>query len=77
MVAGVVDSARPQLQSADELLARVLGFLRPMGLDPELLRSHVVLGTACGLAGWSLRDVMPQLEQLRRAGELIDEQLER
>lgn len=77
MVAGVVDSARPQLQSADELVTRLLYFLRPMGLDPEPLRTHVVLGTSCGLAGWSMGDVMPQLEQLRRAGELVDEQLDR
>lgn len=76
VVAGVVDSARPQRQSADELLTRALGFLRPMGLDPEVLRSHVLLGTSCGLAGWSMSDVMPQLAQLRRAGELVDEQLD-
>ncbi|MEO7589146.1 MAG: methionine synthase [Arachnia sp.] len=77
VVAGVVDSARPEVQSADELVSRALAFLRPMGLDPQLLRGGVVLGTACGLAGWSLRDVTAQLEQLRRSGELIDEQLER
>ena len=76
LVAGVVDSARPEVQSADELVTRALGFLRPMALDPAVLRSNVVLGTSCGLAGWSLGDVMPQLEQLRRAGELVDEQLE-
>ena len=77
VVVGVVDSARPQLQSADELVTRTLEFLRPMGLDPALLREHVVLGTACGLAGWSRNNARAQLEQLRRAGELIDEQLER
>lgn len=77
IVAGVVDSAHPGVQSADELLTRALGFLRPMGLDPEVLRDQVILGTSCGLAGWSFGDVMPQLEQLRRAGELIDEQLVR
>ena len=77
VVAGVVDSARQESQSADELVSHALSFLRPMGLAPDLLRNQVMLGTSCGLAGWSLRDVMPQLEQLRRAGELIDEQLER
>lgn len=75
VVAGVVDSARPSLQSADQLLTRSLDFLRPMGLDPEVLRDHVILGTSCGLAGWPSDVVVPQLEQLRRAGELIDEQL--
>ncbi len=82
VVAGVVDSAQPSLQSADQLVTRALGFLRPMGLDPEVLVDHVILGTSCGLAGWSSDDagwssdeVVPQLEQLRRAGELIDEQL--
>ncbi|RMB58807.1 uroporphyrinogen decarboxylase/cobalamine-independent methonine synthase family protein [Tessaracoccus antarcticus] len=77
MVLGVVDTARHEVQSADDLVTRALGFLRPLGLDPEVLRDRVVLGTACGLAGWSLPDAMAQLEQLRRAGELIDEQLER
>lgn len=77
VVAGVVDSARPEVQPADELVTRALSSFRPLGLDPDLLSSSVVLGTSCGLAGWSLRDVMPQLEQLRRAGELVDEQLDR
>ncbi len=77
VVAGVVDASRAAVQSTDDLLSSILGFLRPMGLDPELLRSHVALGTSCGLAGWSMRDVVTQLEQLRRAGELVDEQLER
>ena len=75
VVLGVVDSARATRQSADELVTRALGFLRPLGLDPDVLREHVTLGTSCGLAGWSTRDVAPQLEQLRLAGELIDEQL--
>lgn len=75
VVAGVVDSARPSLQSADQLLTRSLNFLRPMGLDPEVLQDHVILGTSCGLAGWPSDVVVPQLERLRRAGELIDEQL--
>ena len=77
LVAGVVDSVRPSFQSADQLLTRSLDFLRPMGLDPDALRHHVILGTSCGLASWSLGDVVSQLEQLRRAGELIDEQLVR
>ncbi len=77
IVAGVVDSARTSLQSADELVTRTLSFLRPMGLDPDVLTDHVILGTSCGLAGWAVDDVMPQLQQLRRSGELIDEQLVR
>ncbi|MGO1488356.1 MAG: hypothetical protein ACTHWA_07345 [Arachnia sp.] len=77
VVAGVIDSARPGVQSADSLVTRALGFLRPMGLDPQVLHDHVILGASCGLAGWSLTDVVPQLEQLRRAGDLIDEQLTR
>ncbi len=77
VVAGVVDSARAQVQRADELVTRILGFLRPLGLDPDHLRKLVVLGTSCGLAGWSPGDATAQLEQLRRAGELVDEQLER
>ncbi|MGV8846314.1 methionine synthase [Tessaracoccus sp.] len=77
VVAGVVDSARAQVQAVDELVSRILGFLRPMGLDPNDLRRLVVLGTSCGLAGWAPGDATAQLEQLRRAGELVDEQLER
>ncbi|MDO5735125.1 MAG: methionine synthase [Propionibacteriaceae bacterium] len=77
LVAGLVDSSRVQVQSADELVTRLLTFLRPMGLDPDVLRSNVVLGTSCGLAGWRQQDIMPQLEQLRHSGELVDEQLER
>ena len=48
-----------------------------MGLAPDLLRNQVMLGTSCGLAGWSLRDVGPQLKQLQQTSELINEQLER
>ncbi len=76
-VVGVVDSSSPSVQPADQLVTRALDFLRPMGLDPDMLRHQVVLGTSCGLAGWALRDVVPQLEQLRRSGELLDEQLVR
>ncbi len=77
VVAGVVDSANASPQPADELVSRALGFLRPLGLEPAVLRQRVVMGTSCGLAGWSVHDVAPQLEQLRHAGQLLDEQLER
>lgn len=77
MVLGVVDSAQCETQSVDLLVTRTLGFLRPLGLEPEHLGEQVWLGTSCGLAGWSPNAVTQQLEQLRRAGELVDEQLAR
>lgn len=77
VVLGVVDTARPRVHTADELLHRALGFLRPLGLEPQELRERVILGSACGLAAFSLSDARAQLEQLSRAGELIDEQLVR
>lgn len=77
IILGVVDSAQCETQSVDDLVTRTLGFLRPMGLDPEPLREQVWLGTSCGLAGWSPNAATQQLEQLRRAGELVDEQLAR
>lgn len=77
IILGVVDSAQRETQSVDHLVTRTLGFLRPLGLEPEHLREQVWLGTSCGLAGWSPTAVTQQLEQLRRAGEFVDEQLAR
>lgn len=77
LIAGVVDTARAQLQSADELVTEALRLLRPLDLDPEPLLANLTLGTACGLAGWSIPDVGRQIEQLRAAAPLLAEQLTR
>ncbi|MCC2593032.1 hypothetical protein LKO27_06345 [Tessaracoccus sp. OS52] len=77
LVAGVVDTAGAQRQGTDALVAEALRLLRPLELDPGLVGQRVVLGTACGLAGWELRDVGGQLEALRSAAALLEEQLAR
>ena len=37
----------------------------------------LLLGTACGLDGWRLGDVVPQLDALTRAAALVEESLAR
>ena len=37
----------------------------------------VLLGTSCGLAGWSRADVAPQLSALRRSAYLFEESIDR
>lgn len=77
LVAGVVDASRPERRGADALVTEALRVLRPLELDPASLTDRLVLGTGCGLAGWQLRDVVPQLEALRTAAPLLEEQLAR
>ncbi|TRY17423.1 hypothetical protein FOJ82_12880 [Tessaracoccus rhinocerotis] len=77
LVAGVVDTTRSEVQGADALVTEALRILRPLELDPESLTHRLVLGTGCGLAGLQLRDVVPQLEALRAAAPLLEEQLAR
>lgn len=77
LVAGVLDTSRPARQGPDELVTEALRVLRPLELDPTALSQQVMLGTGCGLAGWSRHDVVPQLEALRTAAPLLEEQLAR
>lgn len=77
VILGVVDTAVQQVQPVDVLVSRALDILRPLDLDPATLADHVVLGTACGLAGWSVRDVVPQIRALREAAPLVAERLTR
>lgn len=77
LVAGVVDTSRATRQPTDALVDEALRVLRPLELDPADLASQVVLGTGCGLAGWKLGDVVPQLTALRDAAGLVVEQLAR
>lgn len=76
-IAGVVDTSRAQRQGADALVTEALRVLRPLELDPADLRRHLVLGSGCGMAGWQVADVMAQLEALRSAAPLLEEQLAR
>lgn len=77
VIAGVVDTSAATRQGTDQLVTEALRVLRPLELDPAALAEQVVLGTGCGLAGWQLRDVVPQLEALRGAAPLLEEQLAR
>ena len=75
LVAGVVDTITAAVRPADALVREALRVLRPLELDPGLLLERVDLGTGCGLAGWRQPDVLPQLANLRRAADLLAEQL--
>lgn len=77
VVAGVVDSSTAVRQPTDALVDEALRVLRPLELDPQVIADGVILGTGCGLAGWQLRDVVPQLAALRAAAPLVAEQLSR
>lgn len=75
VILGVVDTASGRVQSTDELVTRTLRVLRTLAIDDAA--RHVVLGTACGLAGWSPRDVTTQLRALAAAAPLVEEALHR
>lgn len=74
VVLGVVDAASGQPQGVDDLVRTALGVLRQTQVDVD---EHLLLGTSCGLAGWHQRDVLGQLEALRRATGLVEESLAR
>lgn len=75
LILGVVDTATPSVQSTDTLIGTTLRILRELQVgDPG---DAVVLGTACGLAGWRRGDIAPQLGNLRRAADLAVEELAR
>lgn len=67
LVLGVVDTARPVRQSADNIVDAARRVTRELGLGEWL-----TLAPACGLAGWSVGDVVWQLQQLTRAADLLD-----
>ena len=74
LVLGVVDTAATEPQGVDDLVREALRVLRALQVTPG---DGLLLGTACGLAGWRLRDVPGQLEALSRAAALTDEALGR
>lgn len=73
VILGIVDTARGP-QGTDELVGAALRVLRE--LQPEDL-DGVLLGTSCGMAGWSRQEVVPQLRALRKAADLVAEALAR
>ncbi|MHA6524901.1 uroporphyrinogen decarboxylase/cobalamine-independent methonine synthase family protein [Tessaracoccus sp. G1721] len=73
LILGVVDTARGP-QTVDELVRASLRVLRAIQVDSL---EGLLLGTACGLSGWRRDDVTPQLEALRKAAGLVEEQLAR
>ena len=75
VILGVVDTSGGRVQSIDELVTRTLRLLRTVAIDDAA--DHVVLGTACGLAGWRPRDVVTQLRNLSAAAPLVEEALHR
>lgn len=72
---GVVDTASCALQGRDQLVTAALGLLRSVEIEPDSLAPRVVLGTACGMAGWMPSDVTAQLRELREAASLVAEHL--
>ena len=70
VILGVVDTASRTPQGTDALVRRALTTWRPLQIA---LYDGVLLGTACGLAGWSRADIAPQLVALRRAAALLEE----
>ncbi|AXE38733.1 methionine synthase [Acidipropionibacterium virtanenii] len=66
---------RNAVSSADEMLDRLLGLVRTLGVDPALVADQGILTPACGLAGWSQSAASRQCSQVARAAELADEQL--
>ena len=68
VVLGIVDAARRTRQPVDELVRAAKRVTRELGVGDWL-----TLAPSCGLAGWQQSDVMWQLNELRRAGELLDQ----
>lgn len=68
VVLGIVDAARRTRQPVDELVRAAKRVTRELGVGDWL-----TLAPSCGLAGWNPSDVMWQLSELRRAGELLDQ----
>ena len=59
----------------DEVARRALRPLRELGLDPAVLTGHLVLTTACGLAGATPAAAVRALRTLRTAAGIVTEQL--
>lgn len=78
LLIGLAPTQRPDVVSTpDEIVRRGLDLLRPLALDPDLLQRSLAVSTGCGLAGWTLRPAMRQLDALLEAVPLLAEQLAR
>lgn len=69
---GVVRTDTGTPQGVDTLTREALRVLRSAQVD---LHPGVILGTACGMAGWRRGDVAPQLAALARAAALVEESM--
>ena len=73
---GVVDTMQvDKVPLVDRLIDRVLWLVRRLEIDPAVLKSGI-LSPACGLAGWSRHDAAEVCRTVKRAGDLVDEQLD-
>ena len=72
---GVVDTAAGEPQPVDVVLGEMLRVLRPLELGAKEVAARVVATTACGMAGWRSDEVARQLESLRAAARLVEENL--
>lgn len=73
---GLLPTTTPKVPSADGLVTRALGWLRPLELGPALV-DRLVLTPACGLSGFSVRDAVRASETLNRAADLLTQELGR
>jgi len=64
-------------RSVDDVAGTALGVLRPLDLDPELVRGAVTLTPDCGLAGWTHQPAVTCIRTLVRASGLVAEHLGR
>jgi methionine synthase II (cobalamin-independent) len=62
--------------SPDAIGDRVLRALRTLGLEPEVA-SRMVLSPACGLARFDQRSAVNALRTLRKAADIVTDQLPR
>lgn len=75
VVLGVSDTEAPNtVQGPDELARRTLALLRPLELGP-VLATQLVLSPGCGMAGWAPADALAQTRAVRRAAEIVAEEL--
>lgn len=74
LLLGVVDTSQATPPSVDSVVREALRVLRSIQAS---LGDHLVLGTACGMAGWNHTTVVAQLDALTRAAALVEESLAR
>lgn len=75
LLLGVADTATVDtVQAHDALARRALELLRPLELGPTLAEA-LVLTPACGLAGWSPAAALAQARAVRRAADIVAEEL--